>query len=97
MENKVDIMLTTVDNPYDPFEDFKLWYLFDMKLGYNTCGYIARLAKDDESMTQKEKEKDVEEVIDRIIACDPFNVYIKVTKPSEEEPEDTEDYPIDLD
>lgn len=82
MENNVDIMLTTFDNPYDPFEDFSLWYMFDMEKGYNTCGYIARLTKYDNSMSQKEEEQDIEEVIDRIIACDPFHIYKKVTKPA---------------
>lgn len=37
-------LLTTVDNPYSPFDDFKRWYMEDLNLGYNTCGLIARLS-----------------------------------------------------
>jgi hypothetical protein len=37
-------LLTTVDNPYSPFDDFKTWYMEDLRLGYNTCSMIARLS-----------------------------------------------------
>ena len=37
-------LLTTVDNPYSPFDDFRRWYQRDTALGYNTCGLIDRLA-----------------------------------------------------
>ena len=42
MEKKC--MLTTFDNPYDPFEQFTLWFLFDVEKGYNTCERLARVA-----------------------------------------------------
>lgn len=27
-------MLTTVDNPFDPFEQFTSWFMFDEEKGY---------------------------------------------------------------
>ena len=33
-------MLTSIDNPDDPFEDFKSWFKYDVEHGYNTCGYL---------------------------------------------------------
>ena len=38
-----EVMLTTHDNPYDPFEQFTLWNLFDVEKGYNTCSHLARV------------------------------------------------------
>lgn len=32
--------LTTFDNPYNPFEQFSDWFLFDVEKGYNTCAYL---------------------------------------------------------
>ena len=31
------VRITTVDNPYDPFEEWDEWYLFDKTKGYHTC------------------------------------------------------------
>lgn len=39
-----EVMLTTVDNPFDPFENFEEWYKIDMLFGYNTCALVARIA-----------------------------------------------------
>ena len=38
-------LLTTIDNPYDPFTDHPRWYAQDLYLGHNTCGLLARFAK----------------------------------------------------
>ena len=48
--------LTTVDNPFDPFEDFTSWYLFDMEKGYDCCGRVDRLANYSDDMTENEIE-----------------------------------------
>lgn len=39
-----DFKLTTVDNPYSPFEDFEAWLAEDLAMGYDTLGLIARLS-----------------------------------------------------
>lgn len=36
-------LLTTTDNPLSPFNDWVAWYLEDLRLGYDTCGLLARL------------------------------------------------------
>lgn len=78
-------MLTTIDNPYNPFEDFKNWYQYDCDYHYNTCDYIARLANIKEDFTQIEEIAEIERVCDKIISLDPFNIYIKVYNTNIEE------------
>lgn len=73
-------MLTTIDNPYDPFDNFKAWYLFDVQKGYNCCSYLARIAKTSDEMTEKENDEEIERAIDEIIQHDFMNVYVKVKK-----------------
>lgn len=73
-------MLTTIDNPYNPFEDFKNWFLFDVDHGYNSCSYLARITRTSDQFTEKENNEELERAIDEIIAHDFMNIYIKVTE-----------------
>lgn len=43
--NTKELMLSTSDNPFNPFEQFKEWYAFDVSHGYNTLGYLAAVAE----------------------------------------------------
>ena len=52
-------MLTTFDNPYDPFEQFTSWFLFDVEKGYNSCAYLDRIAKTSDQFTDKENAKEI--------------------------------------
>lgn len=73
-------MLTTFDNPYDPFEQFNSWFLFDVMKGYNSCGFLGRIARTSDSFTDEENDREVERAIDEIIKYDFLNIYKKVTK-----------------
>lgn len=80
LSNQVGI--TTFDNPYDPFEQFTQWMMFDCEKGYNTCNYLARTALLTDDMTQKEEDDEVERAIDVIIEHDFLNIYKKVKRSS---------------
>ena len=36
-----DSMLTTFDNPFNPFTEFDRWWKEDLLLGHNCCGLLA--------------------------------------------------------
>ena len=72
-----ECMLTTVDNPFNPFEQFTSWRLFDLEKGYNSCERLARIAKISEGMSQKEIDDETERAIDEIIEYDFLNIYKK--------------------
>ena len=74
-------MLTTFDNPFDPFEQFTSWFLFDVEKGYNTCSYLARIAKTSDQFSEQENNEEIERAIDEIIKYNPLNIYKKVKRP----------------
>ena len=78
MEN--EYMLTTFDNPFDPFEQFTSWFLFDVEKGYNTCAYLARIANVSDENSDEENNREIERAIDEIILYDFMNIYKKVRK-----------------
>lgn len=73
-------MLTTFDNPYNPFDDFTSWFMFDIEKGYNTCSYLGRIVHLSDELCQKEVDEEVERAIDEIIFYDFRNIYKKVYK-----------------
>lgn len=70
--------LTTFDNPYDPFNQFDLWYMFDRDKGYNSCAYLDRIARTSSQLSDEENNKEIERAIDEIIKYDFRNIYKKV-------------------
>ena len=76
-------MLTTIDNPFNPFDDFTSWFMYDVEKGYNSCSYVARIAKTSEQFTEKENNEEIERAIDEIIEHDFMNMYDKVTREGE--------------
>lgn len=39
-----DLVLTTIDNPFNPKKDYDKWKQFDLDNNYNTEEYLARIA-----------------------------------------------------
>jgi len=72
------VALTTIDNPFNPFEDFESWFLFDVEKGYNTCGYLGRIARISDQLSEEENNEEVERAIDEIIKYDFLNIYKKI-------------------
>ena len=75
-----DIMLTTVDNPFNPFDDFDSWLLFDKEKGYDSCERLARLLEITEEMSQKEIEEERIRAMNRLIELDVTDTFITVTQ-----------------
>ena len=75
-----ECMLTTIDNPFDPFEQFDSWFMFDIEKGYNSCSRLMRIASLSDEMTEKEENEEIERAIDEIIKYDFLDLYKKVKR-----------------
>jgi len=80
--NSNRVMLTTIDNPYDPFTDFDRWYGYDMSKGYATCSYLARIANDTNDLPIDLEDLEREKAIDEIVELNVLGLYLKVTPES---------------
>lgn len=89
-----EVMLTTSDNPWDPFERFSEWYAFDeSEKHYCTSGLIARFDLSSPNDTEEERRFARVQAINRVLELFPFGplgiekdtkgnqiVYVKVEK-----------------
>lgn len=75
-----NVALTTVDNPFDPFEQFDEWFLWDTSHGYNSAAYLARIARVSDQLTDEQNAAEIERAIDEIVKLDFQNIYKKVKK-----------------
>lgn len=71
--NKLDFLtikqtaLTTVDNPFNPFDDYKNWYEWDREHGYKTPNILASFARTSEELSIYDNALAKEEAIDTIL------------------------------
>ena len=79
-----DVMLSTIDNPYDYFTDFKKWFLYDIEKGYNSCSILARIVDIPDDCTDAEANAEIERAIDEFIKHDFLNIRMKIKRKAEE-------------
>lgn len=73
-------MLTTVDNPYDPFDQFKEWFNFDVSKGYHSIDLVGRVVRSSEEISEADQALAIEQGIDEIVEENLLGIYRKVTR-----------------
>lgn len=71
------VAITTIDNPFDPFDQFKDWFGFDSVQGYNTVDLLGRVANYSNSLPPAEQDLAVEDAIDSIVKLNPMYKKVK--------------------
>lgn len=80
------VMLTTIDNPFNPFTQWDDWLRYDEDKKYYTCGYLARIAKVADDLSDEENDRLTEYAIDEIIQLNINGLYKKVYEDEDEGP-----------
>jgi hypothetical protein len=77
-----EYMLTTVDNPFDPFTQFDEWLAYDTRLGYDTPGMLARITIISNDLSEPDQALAIQNAIDEIVAENVSGMWRKVSKNS---------------
>jgi len=78
MDTDPRVMLTTVDNPWNPFTHFNEWFQFDCDNDYGTCEFVSLFLRTSEQLSPRENFDESLRVFDDIIKNDPRKIYRKV-------------------
>jgi hypothetical protein len=76
-----EYMLTTVDNPFNPFTRFE----YDMRLGYNTSAFLDRIARVSPDLSDPDQALAVQNAIDEIVSENVSGMWRKVSRESAKE------------
>ena len=76
----LEFRLTTFDNPFNPFDEFDLWFAFDENSGYHSSSLLASVLETSSDLPESFQNSDIEQAIDDIIREDPFLMYRKVSQ-----------------
>jgi hypothetical protein len=71
-------LVTTIDNPFNPFTHFDEWNDYDMAMGYHTCSYLARVAKTSIELSEEEQEQAINDAVEEIVRLNVNGLYKKV-------------------
>lgn len=75
-------MLTTVDNPFNPFTQFDEWLAWDTNAGYNTSSLLGRIAVVSDSLSEPDQALAIQDAIDEIVDENVSGMYRKVSQTS---------------
>ena len=84
-----EALLTTVDNPWDPFDEFAEWYTEDLRLAReqnrrSSAGYLAIIMANSGDVSDNEFNQVMNDAIDEIVELDLSGTFKKVTREPKE-------------
>lgn len=78
--SNVITMLTTIDNPFDPFTQYESWYAWDFQKGYHTPSFLARVANTSNDLSEPDHSAAITAAINEIVHENVLGIYRKVTR-----------------
>lgn len=74
-------MLTTVDNPFNPWTQFDSWHAWDEQAGYYTLAFQDRIVRSSPILSDSEQDEAVERAITEIVRENVSGMWRKVSEP----------------
>lgn len=76
----IEYMLTTVDNPFNPFTMFDEWLSYDIGKGYNTLAFLDRIAFSSSELSEADQSLAIQQAIDEIVTENVSGMWRKVSR-----------------
>ena len=76
-----EYMLSTSDNPFNPYTQWDQWYAFDVAAGYHTSAYLARIVVTSHNISDVDQDLAIKDAIDEILEYNFSGMHIKVMAP----------------
>lgn len=73
-------MLTTIDNPYNPWTHYDEWFAWDAQAGYHTPGFLARIVRSSDELSDEDQSLAIEQAIDEIVEENVLGIYKRVAE-----------------
>ena len=73
-------MLSTIDNPFSPFDDYVAWHNWDTQAGYYSAELVGRLANLSHELSEEDYNVAMTNVVDEIVRENVSGMFIKVEK-----------------
>jgi len=81
MDDGEEHLLTTIDNPWNPWTNYDEWWQWDRAHGYDTPGYLARVVNTSFDLSEADQALAIEQAIDEICKLNVNGLYTKATNP----------------
>jgi hypothetical protein len=75
-----EYMLTTFDNPYDPFTQFEEWFSWDIRAGYNSSGLLERVSRTSDEISEVDQHLALQQAIDEIVRENVSGMHKKIKR-----------------
>jgi hypothetical protein len=82
MDDDSDVMLSTVDNPWSPFDSYDEWYAFDSANGYDTLNLLARIANVSLDLTDDDLDYAIRIAMSEIVNLNVSGKHVLVSRPA---------------
>lgn len=73
-----DTMLTTSDNPFNPFTNWDEWFAWDYNQGYHTPEYLARIVRTSYDLSDADQDQAIDDAIDEILQENVLGIYKRI-------------------
>ena len=76
----IKVGVTTIDNKFDPIDDFDRWWNEDRRLQHFTCERLSILGQFSDDLSPLDEVQEMERVINRMIELFPHEGYRKIKR-----------------